>query len=153
MLYALAHNLERCCLLLVNKSSLLQMKMLWFTLDMAYCEGLLQKAKAVNAAIAENVPPCGVNDPEICPDCQWFSYCCPDMASGGNLKFVNHDGLAFTLDRLAELEPAAAELKDLESARDEMLVKGENIQVGRWIVTWKQSVNGQWRKKIVQLPL
>ena len=74
------------------------------------------------------------------------------MASGGNLKFTDNADLAVVLDRLAELSAAGKEIGDLEKERDRLLTKGENCQCGRWLITWKETANGQWRKKIVALP-
>ncbi len=158
-LYALAHSMERCFILTVNKQNLFQMHLLEFPLDMDYCEGLLQKAKVVNEAIVMGIAPDGVNDPDICPKCPWYAYCAPDMTSGGNLELSDDTELEAILDGLAEIQPAAKEYADLEAERDALLVKGKNVSCGRWLITWKElTVNRkateartdtQWRKKIV----
>ena len=153
MLYSLAHNHEWCFLLLVNKNNLFDMRLISFPVDLEYCEGLLKKAELVNNAIDANTPPDGVNDPDICPRCPFYSYCCPDMTTGGNLTICDTDELGAILDRLLELEPMADEIKDLEAQRDAMLVKGENMICGSWLITWKETANKQWRKKIVKIPL
>ena len=158
-LYALAHNLERCFLLLVNKQNLYQMRLVEFPLDLAYCEGLLEKAQAVNDAIEAGEAPDGVDDPDVCPRCQFYSFCAPDMTSGGNLIISDSDELEAVLERLVELSSTAKEYGDLEKERDRMLPKGQNVACGRFLVTWKEitvnrkaaeaSVSTQWRKKIV----
>ncbi len=140
MLYALAHNQERCWLLLVNKGNLYDMKLVGFDVDMGYCDELLAKAKAVNEAIAKGDPPDGVNDPNVCDRCAWLSYCAPDISTGGDLEIMDNPELEVILDRLGELQPTAKEFKDLETQRDSLLAKGKNIACGRWLVTWKKVI-------------
>jgi len=160
-LYALAHNLEQCFILAVNKSNLYDMKLIGFGVDMEYMDGLLAKAKAVNAAIAIETPPQGVNDPEICQRCQWLAYCAPSITTGGNLEVIDNSELEAVLNRLDELDEVASEYADLEKTRDNMLTKGKDISCGRFMVTWKEitvnrkpteaSVSTQWRKKILAM--
>lgn len=162
MLYALAHNLEQCYLLLANKGNLFDMKFISFPVDMAYCEELLQKAIAVNEAIEAEIPPDKLNDEKECCSCSFRSFCGPDFTTGSNLEIIDNDELESVLDRLAELRPATAEAKDLENLRDALLVKGQDVACGRWVVTWTkteyhykskpatdESTVIQWRKKIV----
>jgi hypothetical protein len=137
-LYALAHNLGTCFILLVNKSNLYDMKLIDFALDMAYCDSLLEKAKTINGAIKTNTVPTGINDPDMCPSCQFFSFCCPEYSTGGNLEVVDNAELESVLERMAELEPATKEYDELAATRDEMLIKGQDVACGRWLVTWKQ---------------
>lgn len=151
MMYALAHNLERCFILFVNKSNLYEMKLIEFPIDMEYLEGLLKKAETVNMAIEFDEAPRGVNDPDVCPKCPWFAYCAPDIATGGNLAVVDNAELEAVLNRMEELDPAATEYADLEKARDIMLTKGRDISVGGWMVTWKETSNHQFRKRITRM--
>lgn len=160
MLYALAHDLERCFILGVNKTNLYDMRLIEFPLDMEYCEGLLKKAEVVNEAIASGEPPAGVNDPDICPDCPWYAFCAPDLATGGRLTISTSEELAAVLDRLEELKATKAEIASLEAERDSMLLPSENVACGDWLVTWKKleihykaqeaRTVEQWRKKIVR---
>jgi len=63
---------------------------------------------------------------------------------------------------LDELSPAATEYGELEDLRDKMLVEGQDVACGRFLVTWKEltvnrkaaeaSTSTQWRKKIVATP-
>lgn len=159
MLYALAHNLEWCYLLLVNKQNLFDQKLIPFPVDMEYCDGLLAKAKTVNAAIKDDTPPAGINDPDICPKCPFYSFCAPDLTTGADILISDNADLEAVLERLAELEPTAKEYNDLEDERDRLLVKGQNVACGRFLVTWKKTqttykpqegrVVDVWRKKIV----
>jgi hypothetical protein len=137
-LYALAHNLETCFILLVNKSNLYDMKLIEFPLDMTYCDNLLEKAKTINAAIESETPPDGINDPDECPRCQFCSFCCPSYSTGGNVELCNNAELETVLDRMAELKPAIDEYNELESTRDSLLVKGQDWVCGKWLIAWKQ---------------
>ena len=160
MLYALAHNLGWGYLLLVNKQNLFDMRLISFPVDMDYCEGLLQKAKTINEAIEADTPPEGVNDPDVCPGCQFYPFCMPDLTTGGNLIISDSDELEAILDRIDELAPSVKDSKALEKERDSMLVKGQAVACGKYLVTWKEiTVNRkaaeartdtQWRKKIVK---
>lgn len=160
MLYALAHNQEQCHLLLVNKQNLYEMKLVSFPLDLSYCEALLAKAEAVNAALADNTPPPGVNDPDECPRCPFYSFCAPDLATGGDLQIVDNAELEAVLDRLDMLAAVGREMAELEKVRDALLVKGQDVACGTWLVTWKRHEihyqaqparqAEQWRKKVVR---
>jgi CRISPR/Cas system-associated exonuclease Cas4 (RecB family) len=159
MLYALAHNLSRCILLFVNKSNLFQMKIIEFDLDFDYAENLLQKAKVINEAVDSKTPPSKINDPEDCPSCPFNSICMPDYTSKGNLKIEDNEELETVLTRLEELDPVLKEIKGLEKRREQMLTKGMDIAIGKFLVLWKEitatrkpSKGGQysyWRKKII----
>jgi len=161
MLYALAHNLESCFILMVNKTNLYDIKITSFPVDMAYCEGLLSKAQQVNEALEFGEPPEGIEDPDACPKCPWFSFCAPDLKPSGNLEIIDNDELAAVLDRLEELSPAAEEIADLEKQRDAMLTKGQDVACGGWMVLWNRSEQHRkaqaehivevWRKKISKM--
>ena len=161
-LYSFAHNLEKCFILFVSKGNLYEMKFVEFDVDMDYCEKLLQKAQAVNTAIDMGVPPAGVNDAEVCPDCPWYSFCAPDLTLGAETIISDSKELQAVLDRLEEMRGVGKEISTLESRRDELLVKGQNTICGGWLVTWKRSVihrkateaseTEQWRKTIIRTP-
>lgn len=137
MLYALAHNLERCFILFVNKSNLFQMKFVEFNVDMGYCDQLLDKAAVVNKAIKLESPPAGIDDLDHCPNCPYYSFCSPSLSTGGNLEIIQNDELEAILERMDELEETNKEYKDLAKIRDELLAKGKDVAVGKWLVTWK----------------
>lgn len=154
MLYALAHGLETCTLLLVNKSNLYQMKMLSFPIDMEYLESMLQKAGEINEHIAAGTLPEGICNPKECTSCPWLSYCGPDLTTGNGIQISTDTDLEAILDRMAELEPQAEEYGQLAKDRDDMLIKGRNLACGRWLITWSQTNHKppQWRKTIVAAP-
>jgi CRISPR/Cas system-associated exonuclease Cas4 (RecB family) len=159
MLYALAHNLEKCVILFVNKSNLYEMKIIEFDVDFAYCERLIQKADEVNLAVECEEAPDKLNSPDECPRCAFAHICLPDYTPGGNMKMVNDEELIGVLDRLRELEDEKKEIKQLEKQRDVILVKGQDVIAGQHVITWKEihgnkkpSPGGpysRWRKKIV----
>jgi len=154
MLYALAHNLGNCYLLLVNKTNLYDMRIIEFPVDFAYCEGLLQKAQSVNEAIAAEEPPEGVDDPAACERCEFLSFCAPDFRTGRGMEFVDNDELCALLDTRAELEEAHKEYESLTRQIDAMLVKGKDWIVGEWYIKWKEITvknKPQWRKTITKL--
>ena len=163
MLYALAHNLEECFILAVNKSNLYQMKLIHFPIDLGYCEEMLQRADMVNLAVDMNEPPEGINDGNLCPKCDFFAHCCPDISTGGNLEIIDNDELEGVLDRMAELEEATEKYKELAKERDDMLTKGQDVACGAWLVTWRMTpknfkaqpakdarVTESWSKTIVR---
>jgi hypothetical protein len=147
-LYALAFNLEYCAILATNKQNIFQQKFIHWKIDLGYLEGLLQKAQAVNKALDRGEPPPRITDSPVCERCQWLAYCCPNRALTGNLKIVDNGELEAVMDRMSELSEAADEYRDLEKLRDGMLTKGQDVAVGAWLITWKQSINGAWRKTI-----
>ena len=159
MLYALAHNLDKCCLLFVNKTNLFNMKFIEFDLDYEYAESLLQKARMINEAIENETPPDKLNDPDECPRCDFCAICCPNYESDGNLQINTDEALESLLLRLRELEATKDEIKELEKQRDALLIKGQDIACGKFVILWKKiegtkkpSPGGpytQWRKKIV----
>lgn len=159
MMYALAHGLEGCYLLLVNKQNLYDMKIIGFDLDMAYCERLLTKAEAVNDSIEDGEPPAKINDPSLCQSCPWYSFCAPELTMPGNLMVSDNSVLEEILERLDDLGETAKEISSLERDRDKILIKGQDVACGRFIVTWKEievhrkaqeaRIEKQWRKSIV----
>lgn len=150
-LYALAFNLEHCVILATNKQNLYEMKFISWPIDLEYLERLLQKAERINAAVAAGEPPAGVNDPDVCPKCQFAAFCAPSYTTSGNLEFVDLPELEAVLDQMGELQETADKWKELEKIRDLMLTRGQDIAVGNWLITWKQSRNGAWRKSISHL--
>jgi hypothetical protein len=138
MLYSLAHNIENCFILAVNKSNLFDMKLIQFQVDMQYCENLLQKASIVNQAVKKDTAPDGINDPKECPRCKFYSYCCPPISTGGNMEMVDNPELEAILNRISELEPQADEYDELVKSRDKILIQGHDVTCGNWIVQWNK---------------
>ncbi len=163
MMYELASNFEIGWLFFYNKDNLFDVKMIPIPLDYGYADTLLATADHVNAHVRAGTLPEQLNVPEECGRCGYRSYCCPACATGGNLKFVDHDELEQTLLRLDELRPEAKEIGSLEKHRDRLLenFKGQDISLGEHIITWKK-LSGvhppkpaapweQWRKSITRI--
>lgn len=148
MLYALAHNLENCFILAVNKSNLYDMKFIEFPVDMEYCDKLLSKAKEINEAIEYDIIPEKINDPNVCPNCAWNSYCCPDFVTGKDFDISTNEDLESALNTIEELQPIADEYNSYCKIRDSFLIKGRNTVCGKWLILWKQTSDGKWRKSI-----
>ncbi len=151
-LYSLAHNYEWCFILCVNKQNLYDIKVIAFPVDMEYCEGLLQKADAVNDAVDTKTPPPAINHPDECEGCQFAALCCPEYSTGGNISIEANDELEGILTTLDTLDETRLEINRLGKRRDFLLIKGKDVILGDHCVTWKQSSNGTWRKKISSLP-
>ncbi len=154
MLYSLAHNMEKCYLLLVNKSNLYEMRLIEFDLDYGHCERLLTKADTINKALKADEVPQGVNDADHCNRCQFLSFCGPDLTTGGNLEIVLNEELEALLDKRAEVTPAYKEYGSLTRTIESMLKKGQDLLIGSWLIRWKEiTVKGkaQWRKTITRL--
>jgi len=135
-IYEIGSNFETGWFLFFNKTNLWEYKFIEVPLDYALADILLKKAKTVNEHVAAKTLPDKINDSNVCPTCPFFSFCCPDVTTGGNLKVIDNEELASILDRLAELEDAADEYAVLEKARDKLLTKGQDISVGNWLVSW-----------------
>jgi len=159
MLYSLAHNIDKCAILFVNKGNLYDMKLIMFDLDMGYAEKLLQKAGRINQAIQLNVAPDKINDPDECPRCEFCSYCMPEYTAGEGVEMSDNADLLGAFEQLEELAETKKEIIKLERLRDSLLVKGHNTVCGKWLVTWTKSIQKRkateakeievWRKKIV----
>ena len=159
MLYALGLNLSKCFILFVNKGNLYDMRPIEFKLDYEYAEKLLQKAEDVNLAIECEEPPEKLNDPDVCPDCDYCHICKPEYSTGGNLQISDNSELQAVLDELHGLDETKTHIAGLEKSRDHMLVKGQDLVCGGCMVLWKEITSNRkateatttisWRKKIV----
>lgn len=139
-IYEIGSNFETGWFLFFNKTNLWDCKLIEVPLDYALAENLLKKAKTVNEHIASETLPDKINDANTCPRCPFFSFCCPDITTGGNLQIIDNEELTAILDRMAEVEPAADEYAELEKARDKILTKGQDIACGNWLITWRKIV-------------
>ena len=113
------------------------------------------------AAIKDETPPEKLNDPDECPRCKFASLCCPDFTTGKEMQISDNTELEAIFTRLEELDPLASEYAELEKQRDALLVKGQDVVCGKWLVSWKKTVTEYkaksaytlegWRKKIVKV--
>jgi len=162
-IYALGEEQEKCCILLVNKSNLYQIKPIWFDLDYAYAEDLLQKAQVVNRFTKQGKYPPKLNQPEECGRCPFAHLCNPELAATGNLQLKADQELEEMLYRREELSEAHSEYAAVERQMKKRLVEGQDILCGDYMITWNsqqrkvqvdkvpQETKKVWVKKIVPL--
>lgn len=110
-IYAFGNDLERCVLILVRKSNLFDVKMIWFDLDLEHVQGLLDKAAAINKAVADwkingddSKHPPKINKPESCGKCKIAHICNPVLQLDPGAQFIDEDIITL-LDERAELHP------------------------------------------------
>jgi len=137
MLYALAHNVERCYILFVNKNNLYDMKVIEFPVDMSYAESLLQKAEKVNNAVVAKDPPAKLSEPAECTRCKFASLCCPDIDAGEGITVRESTELADALDLYDELLPFKKEFDTVDKQIKGMLTPGQSVIAGDFLITWK----------------
>lgn len=158
-IYALGLNLEKCCLIFIDKSNLFSAKTILWDLDYGYAEELLAKAKAINKHVNEGTLPDKINRPDICGRCEFAAYCMPELAGTGNMIINDDSELADMLQRRGELEPAKKEFDAIESTLKKRLVEGQDIICGQFAIEWQQKERkayqvpaaNYWQKKITHL--
>lgn len=148
MLYALANNMEKCCLIFVNKNNHYDYRTLFFDVDMEVCEKALRRADTINKAIEKEQVPEKIERPDMCDRCRFKSWCNPNLKYTNETKLVDDKDLQNTLERMEQLEAANKEAGQLKRQLDSMLIKGQNIATATHLITWSQNKNGVWRKKI-----
>ncbi len=166
-LYSLAHNLNNCALIFINKANLWDFKVISWQLDYQLAESLLQKADRINKAVADKKPPPKINSQTECANCPFFHICMPDLiADKDKIKIINNDDdLYGLLARREQLSPAHTEYEEVCEELDHYLKQnftlGQNIICAEYCIEWKQvEVNykakeaytqTQWRKTITKL--
>ena len=138
MLYSLAHGYETAFILAVNKSNLYDMKLITIPVDMAYCDRLLAKARAVNEAVRQRTAPAKLNDPDICPNCRYQHLCMPEYSTGTDCQISTDTELEEILVCLDDLKETQQQIKALERRRDQLLSKGRDVVCGPFLITWQQ---------------
>ena len=158
-IYELGSNFEQGWFLIFNKANLWDYRFIEYPLDYTYTELLVKSADAVNRHLKAKTLPAKLNDPDDCPKCPFASICMPDYTAGGNLQISEDTELEGVLFRLQDLSELKQEVKDLEKQRDAILIKGQDIVCGLFMVLWKKTsksfkateartVEG-WQKKII----
>ncbi len=140
MIYALGNNLDKCMLILVNKTNLYQIKPIEFDLDYEYTENLLRRAEQVNAFVkaGTNLPAQHVDMTE-CSRCQFAHICNPPLESTGNLELRDDKELEDLLEERNTLTGSATRYKQIEKQLEQRLVKGQKIICGDFVVLWTRS--------------
>ena len=140
MIYALGLNLERCCLICVNKTNLYQIKLIEFPLDMEYADGLIKRADDVELYVANEELPDRINQPDECSRCAFVHICNPELQSTGNMELVDNPQLEEVLAELVDLKPAKQAYDAADRKMKAFLPRGQECICGEYMVTWKQSV-------------
>ena len=158
-IYELGSNFETGWFLIFNKSNLWEYRIIEYPLDYEFSEKLIKTADSVNLHIAQKTLPPKLNDPDDCPKCPFASMCMPEYTAGGNLQISEDTELEGVLMQLHDLSETKQEIKDLEKQRDAILIKGQDIACGAFMVLWKQITKNlkatvartttDWRKKII----
>ena len=156
MLYALAHDLEWCVLVFVNKSNLWQFKTVVFPLDYGYAESLIRKADRINEAVENNEPPPKLNQPAECGRCEFAHICMPELVGSGTLEISTDEELEELLLERESLQEANKRWNQIDGILKKRLVPGTDLAVGSFVIEWirkqrKEMVipaSEYWQKKI-----
>lgn len=137
MLYSLAHNVDKCYILFVNKSNLYDMKIIEFDLDFAYAESLLAKAKVVNDAVAGKTDlPAKINNPSVCLKCPFEHICMPEVKTGEGYRLIDDDEIIELIEARNNLSDSYKEYMRIDNQLKNRLVKGQDIICGDTIIRW-----------------
>lgn len=137
-LYNLLANAHRGFLILKNKSTG-QLKEIEIGLDYEYAESLLQKAKRINAHVADKTVPDPISyDESICGRCPFLHICLPDVKREA-LVLADDPELEAQLIRRAELDPMRRAYGELDEAVKEKFLRAncEKALVGNFLLVKK----------------
>lgn len=147
-LYALGTDIPHCAILLVNKANIWDMHTIDWPLDLGFAEELLQKAKVINEAVEAQKPPEKINRPDLCEGCRFEAHCMPELTIGKDVRHVEDPTLIGMIDRMLELKEFKSEHDRLNKQINSMLIQGQDIFAGKYLIKWSQDKNGRWSKKI-----
>jgi len=159
MLYALAHNLDQCLLVFVNKANLWQFKAISFPLDFAYAEGLIQKADRINAAVETKSPPPKINRPNECGRCEYAHICLPELVGTGTLTVSDDAELEELLIERESVQSAHKRWEQIDGILKKRLVPGQDLITGKFLIEWERKHRKEtmipaadyWQKKITAI--
>lgn len=147
-LYALGSNMEHCSILFVNKGNIYQQKIVDFPLNLAYAEELLEKAEQINKCIKNNTPPEKINRPDLCEDCWFNAVCLPELTIGKDIKVCQDPAVKELIEKIVTLKQYKSEYESANRELNRMLIKGQELVVGPWVIKWTCDKNGRWTKQI-----
>ncbi len=116
-------------LFVLKRKQAFQLRIIPIALDYGYAESLLKKAEAVNAAM---------DNAAECAKCPFFQRVCnPPINMGEGLRVVQDAQLEEDFKRMATLEEASAEYKEIETRVKERFKAGGKgtYQAGSWVVS------------------
>tara|TARA_R100001530_G_scaffold118430_1_gene85575 strand:- start:3146 stop:4213 length:1068 start_codon:yes stop_codon:yes gene_type:complete len=176
MLYALACNMPNCTIIFVNKTNLYDIKLIEFPIDMAYLDGLLEKADEINDSVElarhyekkggsiedmeetlDFILPPRIKDIAICRRCRFLAHCKPNLESTGNLEISDNQEVIDMLARRQALQSAKKEFDEIDKHLKAKLITGQDLIAGDYTLTWKEvkkkefTVKAQtsWRMNVV----
>jgi len=146
--YAFGLNLERCALIMVNKTNLFQIKIIEWEIDYALCEHVLQKAEAINAGVEawrtrhddERHPP-KINRPKICVDCKVAHVCNPLIEFTEEAIFEDDEAESLIADKFLLDKPAKEHKATMEKLK-KVLPKAPLLIVGPFVVKGTKRKDG-----------
>lgn len=155
LLYCLMDGEERYWLILKNKSTG-EARVIEFAMgdvELQEAENLVKKAELVNLYVQEyrqnaawTIPENEkVNDPRMCPECEFMAVCGPTLHLGPGLQVVTDGEIEKMLDRRGELEAGAGEFEELDGELKEYFkgrlgADGGMASCGDWFVEVKRTV-------------
>ena len=133
-------------------------KCIWVDLDYDYADGVVRRLEAVNKHVAEGTQPEGINDPGLCPDCDFFHICLPEIRREA-LAIEDDPELEAQIERWEELKSANAEYKKLDDLLKKKLEGKERAVIGNYLIMGKYTdrkgytveSSTYWRKTIKRL--
>lgn len=151
-LYMVLKSVDRYWLILKNKSTG-QIKVVEFHLndqELHTAEAMLKRAERVNQLVQIGQMPSPdqkISAPDLCPECEFFTVCAPDVDFGRAAEFLSEEQAAEMekkLDRLAEIKAIAKEYEnlddDLKSEVKAMALasNADSVVIGQWIAGLKR---------------
>lgn len=151
-LYMVLKSVDRYWLILKNKSTG-QIKVIEFHLgdqELHTAEEMLKRAERVNHLVQIGQLPSSeqkISAPDLCPECEFFTACAPDVDFGRAAEFLSEEQAAEMekkLERLAEIKAVAKEYEslddDLKSEVKAMALasNADSVVIGEWIARLKR---------------
>lgn len=151
-LYMVLKSVDRYWLILKNKSTG-QIKVVEFHLgdtELHAAEQMLKRAERVNKLVQIGELPSTqqkISAPDLCPECEFFTACAPDVDFGTSAEFLSEEQAAEMerkLERIAEIKPFVKEYEDLDDdVKSEIksmvtVTNADSVVIGDWIAGIKR---------------
>lgn len=156
---------EEWGVLYVKSKSTYMPRTIWVNLyeHMEYLDRVLKKLTRVNDAVKhDKVPERVSQELGICPDCDFFTHCKPDVEWAKGAEILTDADLLVALERREELKPLSKEYQEVDKYVKAKLKGTEKAILGDFLVTGKE-VSGTrkpspggpysyWRTTIARIP-
>lgn len=160
LLYCFSKGSKFGIIIFKNKSN---GRMKQFVLDleenMTYLDAVFDKAKTVNKIVAklkdvdpesddaEKVLPPKINSPDDCKFCDYCMICKPDIHFGNPLQIKDNPTIEKSIDNFHLFDHFKKAHDKTNKYLKDVLKGVDNVIVGKWHVTGKESKSGAWLKK------